>query len=149
MTQGSAIIRYAGKQTKLYPADDFQAAKVDEAINLLEEMQTKMGPSMREKDEAKKMELRKVLAEEELPKFFSNLEKLLEANGTTYFVGDSITVADLCIWKGLHWITSGVIDGIPTTVADKYTKLMSNYKAVDTHAKVVEWKAKYPQFYKK
>lgn len=118
--QSNAILRYVGRLTGLYPVEDpLRALKVDEALEVGEDLYHVIGPSMGEPDPGRRMAMRKVLAEETLPRWGGYLERLLVANGRTGFVvGDSLTIADL----KLHWIidklTNGTLDGIPRTVLD-------------------------------
>lgn len=120
--ESNAILRYAGRLAGLYPVDDpLRALKVDEAMDLGEDLFRLIGPSIVEPDVERKMAMRKVLAEETLPLWGGFFEKLLVANGATGFVvGDALTVGDL----KLHWIvdklTNGSLDGVPTTVLDGF-----------------------------
>jgi len=123
--QSNAILRYVGRQAGLYPVDDpVRALKVDEAMDLAEDLYHVIGPSIGEADAGRRMTMRKVLAEETLPRWGGFLERLLVANGRTGFVaGDALTVADL----KLHWIidklTNGSLDGVPTSVLDGFPAL--------------------------
>ena len=36
---------------------------------------------------------------------------------------NKMTIADISMWRLLGWLTSGIIDGIPTTIVDNYPKL--------------------------
>ena len=119
--QSNAILRFVGRRGGLYPTDDVRALKVDEALDLGEDLYHLLTPSMVEENAERRMAMRKVLAEETLPRWIGFLERLLVANGRTGFVaGDALTVADL----KLHWIadklTNGTLDGIPTTVLDRF-----------------------------
>ncbi len=119
--QSNAILRFVGRRTGLYPADDVRALKVDEALDLGEDLYHVLTPSMAEENAERRMAMRKLLAEETLPRWIGFLERLLVANGRTGFVaGDALTVADL----KLHWIadklTNGTLDGIPTTLLDRF-----------------------------
>ena len=130
--ESNAILRYVGRLTGLYPVDEpLRALKVDEALDVAEDLYHVIGPSMGEPDAARRMAMRKVLAEETLPRWGAYLEKLLVANGRTGFVvGDTLTVADL----KLHWIVdklaNGTLDGIPTTVLDHLPTLAAWRKNV-------------------
>jgi len=106
-----------------------------------------VGGSMREPDADKKMELRKALADETLPRWFGYLEKLLEDNGAnSFFVGSSLSIADLAVWRMLGWLTGGVLDGIPPTVAQPFPLLSRHFKSVDQHPKIRVWMdSKYPK----
>ncbi len=130
--QSNAILRYVGRLAGLYPADDpLRALKVDEAMDVAEDLYHVIGPSMGEQDVARRTAMRKVLAEETLPRWGGFLERLLVGNGRTGFaVGNDLTVADL----KLHWIvdklTNGTLDGIPTTVLDGFPALAAWRKNV-------------------
>ena len=120
--QSNAILRFAGRLAGLYPVDDpLQALKVDEALDMGEDINCLMGPSLHEQDPEKKMAMRKELAEKTLPFWAGCLERLLVANaGTGFIVGNSLTVADLKLYWIVDWLTSGILDGIPTSLADGF-----------------------------
>jgi len=125
--QSNAILRFAGRLSKLYPIDDMlQALKVDEAMDLGEDINQLIEPSLHEHDEQKKMAMRKKLAEQTLPKWANYIEKLLTNNGSTGFiVGNTLTVADLKLYWIIDWLTCGMLDGIPTNLLDSYTNIMA------------------------
>lgn len=147
LTQGIAIIRYAASKVGLVPKDLFKAAKMDEVLQLLEEFQPLIAEGMphRKPDETERMAYRKTLASEIIPKYFDRFEKLL--GDRKYMAGDELTAADLAVWKVTHWLTCGLIDGIPKTVGQPFIKLMTHYKMVDNLPPVSSWKAKYPKTY--
>lgn len=125
--QSNAILRFAGRLSGLYPADDpVQALKVDEALDLGEDINGLMGPSIHEQDNDKRLAMRKQLAEETLPQWAAYFERLLVNNGSTgYIVGDSLSVADLKLYWIIDWLTSGILDGIPTTLFDNFAAVMA------------------------
>ena len=49
--------RYAGKLSKLYPEDPFQALLVDEILGAIEDIISAIVPSLREPDEEKRVRL--------------------------------------------------------------------------------------------
>jgi len=130
--QSNAILRFVGRRSGLYPTnDDLRALKVDEALDLGEDLYHLLTPSMVEDDPERRMVMRKVLAEETLPRWAGYLERLLVANGRTGFVaGDALTVADL----KLHWIadklTNGSLDGVPTSILDAFPTIVAWKKNV-------------------
>lgn len=125
--QSNAILRFAGRLSGLYPEDDpVKALKVDEAMDLGEDINGLMGPSIHEQDDDTRMAMRKALAEETLPFWAGCFERLLVANGNTGFlVGDSLTVADLKLYWIIDWLTSGILDGIPTSLVDDYPAIVA------------------------
>ncbi len=130
--QSNAILRLAGRLSGLYPVDDpLQALKVDEALDFGEDINQLLGPSLHEPDGEKKMAMRKVLAEKKLPECAGYFERLLVANGSNGFVvGDRLTVADLKLHWIIHWLTSGMLDGIPTDLFDNYPAIAAWRKNV-------------------
>lgn len=120
--QSNAILRFAGRLSGLYPIDDpVNALKVDEALDLGEDINQLIGPSIHEQDVEKKLAMRKELAEKTLPEWFAYFERLLVHNGSTGFlVGEELTVADLKLYWIIDWLTSGILDGIPTTLLDSF-----------------------------
>ena len=123
--QSNAILRFAGRLSGLYPVEDMiQALKVDEALDLGEDINQLIAPSLHENDEQRKMAMRKELAEHTLPECAAYFERLLINNGSTGFiVGKALTVADLKIYWIVDWLTSGMLDGIPTDIFAPYTNI--------------------------
>jgi len=139
--QTGAIARYCGKVSNLYSDDIFLAAKIDQIIDAATDITNLVSPTIREKDQIKKMEDRKVLVNKLLPRWFRYLENLLSENNSTWFV-EKMTIADIAIWRLLGWLTSGIIDGIPTSIVDDFPKLKNIHHQVHTHPKVQEWMLK-------
>jgi glutathione S-transferase len=127
VAQSNAILRFAGQLAGLYPADDpLQALRVDEALDVGEDINCLLGPSLHEQDTEKKMAMRRELAEETLPFWIACFERLLVANGSTGFIlGNSLTVADLKLYWIIDWLTSGMLDGIPTDLVDGFENVMA------------------------
>jgi len=139
--QTGAIARYCGKVSNLYANDMLKAAKIDQIIDAATDITNVVSPTIREKDQEKKMEDRKVLVNKLLPRWFRYLENLLLEDDSTWFV-EKMTIADIAIWRLLGWLTSGIIDGIPTSVVDDFPKLKNIHHQVHTHPKVQEWMLK-------
>ena len=139
--QTGAIARYCGKVSNLYSDDMLKAAKIDQIIDAATDITNVVSPTIREKDQKKKMEDRKVLVNKLLPRWFRYLENLLSEDDSIWFV-EKMTIADIAMWRLLGWLTSGIIDGIPTSVVDDFPKLKNIHHQVHTHPKVQEWMLK-------
>jgi len=139
--QTGAIARYCGKVSNLYSDDMLKAAKIDQIIDAATDITNVVSPTIREKDQEKKMEDRKILVNKLLPRWFRYLENLLSEDDSTWFV-EKMTIADIAMWRLLGWLTSGIIDGIPTSVIDDFPKLKNIHHQVHTHPKVQEWMLK-------
>ena len=68
--------------------------------------------------------------------------------GSKYIVGPAMSIADIAIWRLMGWLSSGIIDGIPIEVLEKYPKIRVICAVVDNHPKVQEWiKLTFPKDY--
>ncbi len=119
--QTGAIARYCGKISNLYADDMLKAAKIDQIIDAATDITNLVSPTIREKDEVKKIEDRKILVNKLLPRWFRYLENLLLEDDSIWFV-EKMTIADIAMWRLLGWLTSGIIDGIPTSIIDDFPK---------------------------
>jgi len=146
IAQTGAIARYCGKQGGFYPRDDdFAAAKIDEIIDTATDITNALGKTFRMEEEEKKA-ARVVLTTETLPKYFAALEKMMTENGSTgFYVGKSMTIADLAMWRLLGWVSGGALDGIPKDLVESYPQLNSNMVATGSIEKVKSYMTeKYP-----
>lgn len=162
LNQTQAIARYIGGVTGMYPTDPFLAAKCDEAIDALTDVSELVTATMQERDGRRKIQWRQALIAPDgrMTMIINGLESLLVQNANLlaregsggkmpYVAGDSISVADLALWRAVGWLTSGVIDGIPNDyVAKCFPMLWSLHKAIDSMPKVVEWKAAHQRQYR-
>ncbi|MBI1283516.1 MAG: hypothetical protein GC183_04150 [Thiobacillus sp.] len=126
VAQSNAILRFAGRLAGLYPVDDpLQALKVDEALGVGEDINSLMAPSLHEQDTDRKMDMRKVLAEETLPFWMNCFDRVLAANGSNGFiVGNNLTIADLKLYWIIDWLTMGILDGIPKSLIDDFKNVV-------------------------
>ena len=91
------------------------------------------------KDEDEKMAARKVLAEETLPKWLGYLEVLFQQNDGAFFVGETLTIADLAIWRLVGWFKGGFLDGIPQSIMDDFPGLNDHYEVIGSQPKIAQW----------
>ena len=140
--QTGAIARYCGKISNLYSNDKINAAKIDQIIDAATDITNLVSPTIREKDEQKKIEDRLLLKNKLLPRWFRYLENILSESTSDWFVENKMTIADIAMWRLLGWLISGIIDGIPTTIVDSYPKLKNIHTNVHHHPKVQEWMLK-------
>jgi len=106
IAQSLTIARYVAKQTGLAGKNPLENALIDSVVDATGDIVTAVVAAMFEKDETKKAELQKKFMEETLPKVLGNLEKFLSNNKGGFFVGDSVTWADLYVFD----VLSGVVE---------------------------------------
>ena len=144
IAQTGAIARFCGKLSGLYPKNnDLEAAQIDQIIEAAQDINYLVTLSSRDKEKERLALARKILATKHLPKWFQFLENLLKKNNESYFfVGNKISIADLAIWRLLGWLSSGLLDGVPTNILEPYKKLNKLREEVYKHPKVNEWMLK-------
>jgi glutathione S-transferase len=74
-----------------------------------------------------------------LPKKISCLEEQLERDDQEWFAGPHMTIADIAAWRLFGWLTSGVINHIPTELLSPFPNLRRVCRKVEEHPKVSEW----------
>lgn len=149
INQTGGISRFCGKLSGLYPKDNaVDAALIDQVIDMATDLTVLLGPSGSEKDEVKKRTMREELAQGPLVRKISFLEELLESGKKDWFVGNDISIADIAIWRLMGWLTSGMIDYLPTNLITPFPNLKQVCSNVEKHPKVIEWiKKTYPEDY--
>jgi glutathione S-transferase len=140
IAQTGGISRICGRLSGLYPADDLVgSALVDQVIDMATDITMLLGPSNAEEDEEKKKQMRLSLAQGALPKKISCLEEQLERDDQEWFAGPHMTIADIAAWRLFGWLTSGVINHIPTELLSPFPNLRRVCRKVEEHPKVSEW----------
>lgn len=140
LAHSNAILVLVGRQHGLHPADAFEAARHESLMCAVEELRHTLTPTLRITDPEQKRAAREALAANELPTWGSQVERQL---GDGPFIGGAAPqVADIKLYMIVRWLTTGVVDHVPTTVFDSCPKLMRLYRAVGEHAGVKAWLAK-------
>lgn len=144
IAQTGAIARFCGKLSKLYPSENqFEAAKIDEVIDLATDITNLIVPSLREKNPKLRTKMRKELSEKVLPRWLGYLENLIVENrNTDFIVGDSLTIADLAIWRLCGWISGGGIDGISENILVAFPHISKHQNKINNFPKILEWNKK-------
>jgi glutathione S-transferase len=141
IAQSNTINRYVGKLAGLYPKDDWQAALVDEVMDAVEDITTRIGTTFTLEGDAKK-KAREALAEGSLLRFLQQLDARLKRGGGEWFVEKRLTVADLKCYLWIRWLKSGALDHIPADIVDKNAPLLARHmERVKNHPKIAAYYA--------
>jgi glutathione S-transferase len=139
IAQSNAINRYLGKLAGLYPKDDWQAALVDEVMDAVEDISTRIGSTFALEGDAKK-KAREALAAGSIAHFLRQFEARLKAGGGEWFVENRLTVADLKCYLWVRWLKSGVLDHIPADIVDQHAPLLAKHlERVESHPKIAAY----------
>jgi glutathione S-transferase len=141
ITQSNTINRYVGKLAGLYPKDDWQAALVDEVMDAIEDITTRISATFVLEGEAKK-KAREALSAGPLARFLQQFDARLKAGGGEWFVENRLTVADLKCFLFVRWLKSGALDHIPADVVDRHAPLLAKHlERVRNHPKIAAYYA--------
>jgi len=143
--QSISISRYLAEKFGLAGKSELEKLRTDMVVHCVEDMAMAFVVIFRETDPERKAQLSQKYATEQLPVFYANFEKLLKENknGDLFFVGDSLTVADLTFY---HYATMYVtFCGQELKVLMKdHPKILALIERVEKLPKVAEWIAKRP-----
>ena len=140
LAHSNAILGFIGRQHGLHPADAFEAARHESLMCAVEELRHTIAPALRITDPEQKRQAREALVANELGTWGNQVERQL--GDGPFIAGATLQVADLKLYMVVRWLTTGVVDHVPTTVFDHCPKLMRLYRAVGEHAGVRTWLAK-------
>lgn len=137
ITQSNALLRFVGQQADLYPEDIIDALLVDEVLDVVEDMTSKIVSTFgMQGDELKAA--REALIEGPYNRYVEWLSDRLVAQGNGFFSGDTLSIADLKAWVWLRTLTSGIFDHIPADWLATKAPLLADY---------VELIAQYPEIH--
>ncbi|KAG5180179.1 hypothetical protein JKP88DRAFT_166894 [Tribonema minus] len=141
IAESSGIMAYIvathGAAGGMARTDPLDIARVEEIRSATDAMLNSLGPSLAEKDEARKLAMRAELAANALPKSLAAIDARLQPSG--YASGASLTAADLTLDSAVGWLAAGALDGIPKTIADPYANIARCRENVRAHPSVQAW----------
>jgi glutathione S-transferase len=145
VTQSDAISRYIGKMAGLYPKDDLQAMYCDEVLGAIEDLSHHIGRTFGLEGDALKA-AREHLVDNRLAVFLPSLAELLTRGGGQYFAGNALTIADLKVCMQMRWLRSGMLDHVPTDLAQRLApSLIEHQTRVEADPRVVAYYASRPK----
>lgn len=139
--QTSAMIRYCGKLANLYPSDHFEAILVDQIIDVVNDITFAIGPSIREKNQNKKLEMRYKLNKKIIPQWLAYIQNYRkEYFESNFFVTKKFTIADIVMWRFFLWLNCGILDGISENLFDDYKNLKEYYSFINSYKLITNTK---------
>lgn len=119
IAQSNAINRYLGKLAGLYPDNALDALRCDEVMDAIEDTTHLLVATFTMPEDEKK-KTRDALCEGPFRHYLQSLNSKLVSTGGEYFAGGKLSVADLKMFMWMRSLTSGVLDYIPTDLADDF-----------------------------
>ncbi|XP_059143179.1 glutathione S-transferase 3-like [Physella acuta] len=135
--QSVAMANYIARLCGFYGKTNLDGLKIDQVVQCVQDFLQAGVKSFYESDETKKAEALKNLQEVEVPKYLNIFEKLLKENGTGYFVGNSLTLADFSVYDLLYSFTIRKI-----LTLEAHPLLQALYSKIEGHEMIKEYLAK-------
>jgi len=144
LCQSLAIARHLARKYNLAGKTELEQVQADMTVDCIQDSINPIPQFFHhEQDPVKKAEMKKKYIEEQLPVFLTKLEALLVANnsGNSFFVGDSLTWADLYLIRGFAALN--LMAGVQEPFAN-HLKLKALYERVTQLPKIAAYIAKLP-----
>ncbi|XP_005106680.2 glutathione S-transferase 1 [Aplysia californica] len=114
--QSMAVSTFLAKEFGFYGSSNTDGLVIDGVLQSIQDIMQIAVKFMFEKDEGKKQELATAFKDTETPRFFGYYEALLKENGTGYFVGSKLSLADIAVYDlftGMMAPRLGSVDSFP------------------------------------
>ena len=139
IAQTGGIARFCGKLSNMYPVtNDIVAAQIDQYLDIATDITVLVSSAGGEKDDDKRRIMRQEMCSGALGRKLQILDKNIAAD-SEWIVGQCMGLADIAIWRLMGWLSSGMLDGIPTNLLVGYPNISRVCLAVDRHPKIQEW----------
>jgi glutathione S-transferase len=142
MVQTAAMLRYVARlgDGTLYPNDPYAALVVDSVIDTFNDtVSHALTPSLFERDQAKKLEMRRALVAGPLTLALRYVEGLLAASPGPFLTGTALTVGDILLGVNIQSYRSGALDGIGPEVLEPYPRIRALAEAYTAHPGIVAY----------
>jgi prostaglandin-H2 D-isomerase / glutathione transferase len=150
IVQTGGIARFCGKLSGLYPKDDdLLCAEIDQFIDICTDINVLISTTAKIENDDQRIQQRKELFDGDLYRKLAILDKNIKVEYNWICGADvGITIADLAVWRLIGWLSSGMLDGIPTTFLEDLPNIKRVCSSVEDNQKVQEWiKKTYPKNY--
>ena len=142
LTQTGAMSRYCGKLSGLYPKnDDLLAAKIDQIIDICTDMTVLFSNYRKNMETNIDYNKRKEFFDNILMNKMKLLENML-LNDNYFKDLNSLSIAEIAIWRIFGWFSSGLIEGFPTNFVKQLKTIQMICLKVEKFDFVKEWISK-------
>ena len=136
------ILRLVGKDLGLYPDNNaISSARCDAIMDICDDWLGTINNAGRGLDQEEKNAARLKEVTDPASKsshLFRAVEEYIGDN-QPYVLGNTITVADLCIFAISGSVESGLYDGVPSTTFDSYSKIQALRRAVANVPEIITY----------
>ncbi|CAF1302740.1 unnamed protein product [Adineta steineri] len=136
LPQSMTVARFLARQFHLAGKNNLEQAKIEAVADTATDLLNKFGPIIWYQEEPQKKASISEFFTNELPKHLHNLETLSKAysNGGSFFVGNNLTFADLCVYDVLENILE-----VDANTLDQYLWLKTNREEVAKNTNIAAY----------
>ncbi|KAL4226317.1 Glutathione S-transferase A2 [Mactra antiquata] len=139
LSQSLTICRYLAREFGLIGKSNWEQAQVEQIVDTMDDLRAEVAKWIYEKDAAEKNKIASKLRSEIYPKFTGILESIIRENqgnnnSSGYFVGDSLTLADLSVFETFTFPLS-----IHPDIFDDHLELQEHRQKIETHKHLAEY----------
>tara|TARA_B100000575_G_C23057012_1_gene608504 strand:- start:206 stop:838 length:633 start_codon:yes stop_codon:yes gene_type:complete len=132
--QTIAISKYCASLASLYSENKDECLIIDQVLSWANDINSKIAPSIREKNKVKQIKLRNKFVRNDLVTWFNYLERIYEKRvGNENFFLKKFSLADITAWRIIHWFKSGKLDLVNPDFLRKFRKLNTFYESVNKY----------------
>ena len=132
--QSGALLRYCGRLSNLYPQDPMASLKVDQMVDLVEELFVAIYSDFSKAGREK-------VAAEVIPRYVSAAEEIYAKSTGPFLLGEQMSIADLKLYVVVHGIQTGKFDHIPARCVEVFPNVNKCVDALGANKKIAEWEA--------
>lgn len=130
LCQSIPILRWASRQSDLYPSDINKALVCDEVCESLNEMRSKLPES---KDDAERKKLREEYIAHTMPKYMEYLTRRIEQHGGPFILGKQFSMADLVVARFVDGVVEKKFDHLSRETLEKWPAILKHFDATRAH----------------
>ncbi|XP_064628534.1 hematopoietic prostaglandin D synthase-like [Lineus longissimus] len=134
INQSYAIARFLAREHGLYGKDAVEMAGVDAVVDTLEDMMKPIYTIYLEENKEKMSSMLQKYKENTLKHYMQKFEEYLAKEDTEYFVGSSLTWADLHYINCMSWVTLFVPDAL-----DNHPRLINLKNKIESLPRIANW----------
>eukprot|EP01066_Platyproteum_vivax_P018406 Platyproteum_vivax@DN7542_c0_g1_i1.p1 len=135
-SQSEALLRYAGKQSTLYPTDALEALRVDEVLQVMADSRKKL--SLKGNDDDETFKNKRAELEKDLVRLLSYVETIAAKSATGYVAGTkNLSVADvsmMCFDFNIQFL-----DHIAKDVVSRFRAVKKAVEKCKSDPKIVDY----------
>ncbi|KAK6186515.1 hypothetical protein SNE40_008541 [Patella caerulea] len=132
--ESGAIFNYLARELGFYGNGNIEALQIDIVIGIAKDFYPNLLKVFYTQEEQAKKELIQKLVTEDATQFFTKYEQLLKDNGSSYFVGNGLTLADIVVYDVIEYLLP-----LRADILEPFPLLQANRKTVESNPRIAAY----------